>query len=128
MREDQVPEEHRSSTVLRRLPWKSPDGKPCFLSTADNTSVLSRLADNVEMAYMRIGAYLLPGAKEVLNDKHADCSQLRYSLAQVVASLEEVLWVAEVRGERLPTPEDHDPDDAEACKCNPATDRGGDCR
>ena len=33
---------------LRLLPWSSPDGKPCFLSTDDPASHLSRLADEME--------------------------------------------------------------------------------
>ncbi|MYZ33980.1 UTRA domain-containing protein [Streptomyces sp. SID4917] len=32
----------------RLLPWADPEGKPCYLSTDDNGSVISRLADEIE--------------------------------------------------------------------------------
>lgn len=42
-------------TQLRLLPWSGVDGKPCFLSTNDANSHLSRLADNTEEIRATLG-------------------------------------------------------------------------
>ncbi|GAA0462519.1 hypothetical protein GCM10009544_26240 [Streptomyces stramineus] len=39
----------------RLLPWEAPEGKPCFLSSADGQGVMSRYADSIEAAQMITG-------------------------------------------------------------------------
>lgn len=43
---------------LRLLPWPGPEGKPCFLSTDDNSGHLSRLADSAEAVQLGVAAEL----------------------------------------------------------------------
>ncbi|MFI9207138.1 hypothetical protein ACIGW7_03175 [Streptomyces sp. NPDC053253] len=89
---------------LRLLPWSGPDGKPCFLSTADSNSHLSRLADNTEAIQLDLAAELLDHASEVLGDKEAAPEELRALTEDLAESLRDTLRVAESRGHRLPLP------------------------
>lgn len=86
---------------LRLLPWTTPEGKPCFLSSDNDEGVLSRLADGVEAAQTSTGAEVLGGAKAVLADPQVGARELRFALAQVTEVLGDVLRVAESRGARL---------------------------
>ncbi|MEU7132955.1 GntR family transcriptional regulator [Streptomyces sp. NPDC046261] len=90
----------------RRLPWDTADGKPCFLSTAAEGGVLSRIADDVEAEQTDTAAEVLAGAKTVLADSQAATHKLRFALARVTESLGDVLRVAQSRGARLPAPDD----------------------
>ncbi|MEV5346264.1 hypothetical protein [Streptomyces achromogenes] len=87
---------------LRLLPWTSPDGKPCYLSTDHDDSRLSRLADDVEAAQLRSGEQVLAGARAVLADRAAGERAVRFALTRAGESLEEVLRIAHSRGARLP--------------------------
>ncbi|MEU5418756.1 GntR family transcriptional regulator [Streptomyces sp. NPDC020799] len=113
-RQAALPEtENCVGSALRRLPWDSPEGKPCFLSAACADGALSRLADSVETEQTTAGAEVLTGAQAVLADADAGDQQLRFALVRAAESLGEVLRVAKSRGARLSVP-DHDesgPDD-----------------
>ncbi|MDN3259760.1 hypothetical protein QWJ26_08015 [Streptomyces sp. CSDS2] len=87
---------------LRLLPWTSPDGKPCYLSTDPDDSRLSRLADDVEAAQLRSGEQVLAGARAVLADRAAGERAVRFALTRAGESLEEVLRIAHSRGARIP--------------------------
>ncbi|CAL9305871.1 hypothetical protein [Streptomyces sp. SudanB182_2057] len=87
---------------LRLLPWTSPEGKPCYLSTDDDGSRLSRLADDVEAAQLRSGEQVLAGARAVLADRAAGERAVRFALTRAGESLEEVLRIAHSRGARIP--------------------------
>ncbi|MBK0376394.1 sulfatase [Streptomyces californicus] len=87
---------------FRLLPWRSLDGKACYLSTADPNSRLSRLADEMEEDQIDSGGVVLEGAREVLADEAAGEVAVRFALTQAVLSLGEVLVVARSRGQRLP--------------------------
>ncbi|MFI1225603.1 MULTISPECIES: sulfatase [unclassified Streptomyces] len=87
---------------LRLLPWRSDEGKPCYLSTGDPNSRFSRLADEMEEEQIECGNVVLEGAQEVLADGSAGEVALRFALTQAVLSLREVLVVAHSRGRRLP--------------------------
>ncbi|WP_405448157.1 hypothetical protein OG399_20135 [Streptomyces achromogenes] len=87
---------------LRLLPWTSPDGKPCYLSTDHDDSRLSRLADDVEAAQLRSGEQVLAGARAVLADRAAGERAVRFALTRAGESLEEVLRIAHSRGARIP--------------------------
>ncbi|MEU6981349.1 hypothetical protein [Streptomyces sp. NPDC046371] len=90
---------------LRLLPWSTPDGKPCYLSTDENGGPLSRLADRTEAAQLSAGAELLEHAEEVLTDAQAEPDDLRLLAADLAGTLQDVLRVAMSRGHRLPTPD-----------------------
>lgn len=47
----------------RLLPWTSPEGKPCYLST-DGRGYLSTLADSMETVQLGMGHELLEYARE----------------------------------------------------------------
>ncbi|WP_406014879.1 hypothetical protein OG520_26555 [Streptomyces sp. NBC_00984] len=89
---------------MRLLPWPSPEGKPCFLSTDDNSGHLSRLADNIEAVQLGMTAELLEHASEVLGDEEAEPEELRHLATDLTEALHNVLRVATSRGQRLPIP------------------------
>ena len=86
---------------LRLLPWKTPDGRPCYLSTDNPHGRISRLADEMEADQLECGQDVVAGAAAVLADEKAGETALRFALTQVIASLREVLAVAHSRGKRL---------------------------
>src|SRR5690606_1671678 len=49
----------------RLLPWTTPDGRPCYLST-DGRGYLSTLADSIEAVQLGMGEELLEHAREAL--------------------------------------------------------------
>jgi hypothetical protein len=79
---------------MRLLPWAGADGKPCYLSTDDPGSLLSRLADDVEAAQLASAEQVLAGAKAVLGDPKAGERAVRFALTRAVESLGDVLRVA----------------------------------
>ncbi|MDD9376939.1 hypothetical protein M8Z33_09720 [Streptomyces sp. ZAF1911] len=87
---------------LRLLPWSGPDGKPCFLSAADNAGYLSRLADNTEEVQLGLGVELLDHALEVLAEVEADLDELRLLATDLTGALRDAVRVATSRGHRLP--------------------------
>lgn len=87
---------------VRLLPWSSPEGKPCFLSTDDRGGCLSRVADNVESAQLAMAVQLLDHAADMLPDHKATSTQLRFLAARMAESLRDVHRIAESRGARLP--------------------------
>ncbi|MFD8059872.1 sulfatase [Streptomyces cyaneofuscatus] len=93
------------TSQLRLLPWRSPEGKPCYLSTSDPNSRISRLADEMEEEQIECGNVVLEGAQEVLADQAAGEVVVRFALTRAVLSLRDVLLIAHSRGERLPDPE-----------------------
>ncbi|MEV7427079.1 hypothetical protein [Streptomyces sp. NPDC091212] len=95
---------------LRLLPWSSPEGKPCFLSTDGRGGMVSRFADDVEEAQTSVAAEVREDAIAVLTDRKARAGDLRLALARVTDALGDVLRVAESRGARLPLPDDDDGD------------------
>ncbi|MGW3660003.1 hypothetical protein ACWD6R_32105 [Streptomyces sp. NPDC005151] len=89
---------------LRLLPWSGPEGKPCFLSTDDNSSHLSHLADNIEAVLLGMTAELLEHAAEVLGDEAAEPEELQLLPTDLTGALHDVLRVAASRGYRLSIP------------------------
>ncbi|MEU1800038.1 hypothetical protein [Streptomyces sp. NPDC019937] len=86
---------------LRLLPWSSPEGKPCYLSTDDDNSRLSRRADEIEALQLDMGAQLLSHAKVLLDDEKVGIGELRFLARRLVEALTDALRVAESRGGRL---------------------------
>ncbi len=89
----------------RLLPWTTPEGKPCYLSTDSDDSLLSRLADDVEAAQLASGEQVLTGARAVLADPKAGEYSVRFALTRAVESLADALRIAASRGARLPVRE-----------------------
>ncbi|MFB7188654.1 hypothetical protein ACFCZT_25810 [Streptomyces sp. NPDC056230] len=89
---------------MRLLPWSSPEGKPCFLSTDDNSGHLSRLADSTEAVQLGMAAELLEHASEVLGDEEAEPEELRNLATDLTGALHNMILVATSRGHRLPIP------------------------
>ncbi|MCX5272687.1 hypothetical protein [Streptomyces virginiae] len=86
---------------LRLLPWSGPDGKPCFLSSDDGTSFLSRLADNAEENQLASGTELLDRALKVLADPETEPDELRLLASDLTGALQDAIRVATSRGRRL---------------------------
>ncbi|MGW1745449.1 hypothetical protein ACWCRD_07510 [Streptomyces sp. NPDC002092] len=86
---------------LRLLPWTTPEGKPCYLSTDRGDSKLSLLADDVEAAQLDSGEQVLAGARAVLADPKAGERAVRFALTRAAESLEDVIRVAVSRGGRV---------------------------
>ncbi|MFF2513323.1 hypothetical protein [Streptomyces sp. NPDC058086] len=85
---------------LRLLPWTTPEGKPCYLSTDSDGSRLSLLADDIEAAQLDSGEQVLAGAKAILADPKAGERAVRFALTRATESLTDVLRIAISRGER----------------------------
>ncbi|MEF9904871.1 hypothetical protein [Streptomyces sp. P9-A2] len=90
-----------SPSPLRLLPWTTPEGNPCYLSTDSSQSRLSLLADDVEADQLDSGEQVLGGARAVLRDPEAGERALRFALTRATESLEDVLRVAVSRGGRI---------------------------
>lgn len=95
----------KAHSELRLLPWSGPDGKPCYLSTDDDSSRLSRLADTTEAAQLGVGQELLEHAMEVIADAESGPTELRLLAVDLTEALRDALRVAVSRGHRLPTPD-----------------------
>lgn len=91
-----------SHDELRLLPWSGLEGKPCFLSTDDDSSRLSRLADTLETAYLDQAAEVLDLAVELLSLPQPQLIDLRAAFVNLTEALGQALRVAESRGRRLP--------------------------
>ncbi|OEV04018.1 hypothetical protein AN219_37550 [Streptomyces nanshensis] len=90
---------------LRRLPWDTPSGNACYLSTDNPYGLLSTMADEVEAEMLRDGTKVLNGAKAVISDPKAGEEALRRALKSATEALHDVLRVAESRGTQLSLPE-----------------------
>ncbi|GGV15308.1 hypothetical protein GCM10010275_65810 [Streptomyces litmocidini] len=89
---------------FRLLPWSGPDGKPCYLSTDDDNSHLSRLADKTEALHLGLAAELLDYVADVLGRDELDLQELSALAADLTEALRSTLRVAESRAHRLLAP------------------------
>ncbi|MFH9988843.1 hypothetical protein [Streptomyces luteogriseus] len=85
---------------MRLLPWTGSDGKPCYLSTDDPGSPLSRLADDLEAAQLASAEQVVAEAGAVLDDPKAGERAVRFALTRAVESLTDVLRIALSRDPR----------------------------
>ncbi|WP_052424466.1 hypothetical protein [Streptomyces fulvoviolaceus] len=95
-------DERPTTGGLRLLPWTTPEGKTCYLSSDSGDGMLSLLADDVEAAQLDSGSQVLTGARAVLADPKAGERAVRFALTRATECLEDVLRVAVSRGERIP--------------------------
>ncbi|RNG27791.1 hypothetical protein [Streptomyces botrytidirepellens] len=86
---------------LRLLPWTTPDGKPCYLSSGDADSRMNRRADEVEALQLDMGTELLAHARALLGARTAHDGELRYLAQRLTEALRDALRIAESRGDRL---------------------------
>lgn len=86
---------------LRLLPWSGPEGKPCYLSTDDDNSRLSRKADEIEALQLDMGAQLLGHAGALLGNEKVGLVELRFLACRLTEALRDALRVAESRGGRI---------------------------
>ncbi|MFE0137226.1 hypothetical protein ACFWY6_37565 [Streptomyces sp. NPDC059037] len=98
--------------TTRLLPWSTPEGNPCYLSS-DGSGYLARVADNIESVQLGMAGDLLDHVAELLNDGKATADQLRFTLACMSQALRDTKRIADSRGARLPVPDD-DPDSVDA--------------
>ncbi|CAM5441901.1 hypothetical protein SXANM310S_06650 [Streptomyces xanthochromogenes] len=86
---------------LRLLPWSSPDGKPCFLSTGDPAGRLSRLADEMEVHQLDSASALVDQGLEMISDDETERPALEGLTTALIKALQATLRVAASRGHRL---------------------------
>ncbi|WP_112467746.1 hypothetical protein [Streptomyces triticisoli] len=92
----------RDGTPLRLLPWTTPEGAPCYLSTDDPRSRLSLLADELEADLLGSAEFVLSEARPLLADEASRARELRFTRVQLAAALADALRIAKSRGARLP--------------------------
>lgn len=88
--------------TLRLLPWTGPDGNPCYLSTDDDDSYLSRLADTLEAVQIDMAEDLLDHVHQALAADTPSELQLRLIVNYLTEALRDTLRVAESRAARIP--------------------------
>jgi len=95
----------------RLLPWTTPDGHPCYLST-DGRGYLATLADGIEDVQLTMGQELLDHARGVLAPGARALTDVEYRwlACRLTEALSDALRVADSRGQRIPDL----PDTAEA--------------
>ncbi|MEV6421291.1 hypothetical protein [Streptomyces sp. NPDC051662] len=96
----------------RLLPWTSPEGKPCYLST-DGRGYLSTLADSIETVQLSMGQELLEHAREAAapGAPTLSATEFRWPACRLTEALADALRVANSRGQRLPAPEEEEGDE-----------------
>ncbi|MFG2656059.1 hypothetical protein [Streptomyces sp. NPDC048425] len=93
-----------SPNELRLLPWSGPEGKPCYLSSDDADSYLSRLADNTEAIQLGMAAELLEQAAGLLAEEKVAPNDMRLLAVDLAGALRTTLRTATSRGQRLSQP------------------------
>ncbi|MCX4963311.1 hypothetical protein OHA98_00480 [Streptomyces sp. NBC_00654] len=83
---------------LRLLPWSGPGDKPCYLSTDDPASYMSRLADGIEAAQLGTASELLEEASEALDNQATSLDEMRCLITELTEALRDVYRVATSRG------------------------------
>lgn len=85
-----------SPTGLRLLPWSTPDGRPCYLST-DGDGPVAALADEVEDTQLSTGDELLTHARAMLADPKIPLGEFRFLSARLAEALHDAIRVARSR-------------------------------
>ncbi|MBG0855377.1 hypothetical protein I2W78_26905 [Streptomyces spinoverrucosus] len=90
----------------RLLPWTSPEGKPCYLSS-DGRGYLSTLTDSIETVQLSMGQELLEYARDATapGAKTLSATEYRWLACRLTEALADTLRVAESRGQRIPDQE-----------------------
>ncbi|WP_069743730.1 hypothetical protein [Streptomyces sp. EN23] len=83
---------------LRLLLWSGPGDKPCYLSTDDPDSYMSRLADGIEAIQLDTASELLEEASEALDKPGTSLDDMRCLVKELTGALRDILRVATSRG------------------------------
>ncbi|QKW44463.1 hypothetical protein [Streptomyces microflavus] len=83
---------------LRLLPWSGPGDKPCYLSTDDPDSYMSRLADKIEAVQLGTSRELMEEAAEALDNQETSLDDMRHLVKELTGALRDVCRVATSRG------------------------------
>ncbi|MBB5128913.1 hypothetical protein FHS32_005690 [Streptomyces albaduncus] len=91
----------------RLLPWTSPEGKPCYLSS-DGRGYLSALADSIETVQLSMGQELLEYARDATAPgvKPLSATEYHWLACRLTEALADALRVADSRGQRIPDQEE----------------------
>ncbi|MGW2589068.1 hypothetical protein ACWCXC_02200 [Streptomyces sp. NPDC001515] len=98
-----------TTNELRLLPWSGSGGKPCYLSTDDPDSYMSRLADNIEAIQLGAARELLDEASEALGDQDMSLDDMQCLVGEMTGALRDILRVATSRGRLRATGEPSEP-------------------
>lgn len=94
-----------SGAPLRLLPWSGEGDRPCYLRTdGEDSTTLTRLADNLESVQLGMAETLLGYVEKALSDGEVSETELGGMVAALRQALRDVVRVAECRGGRLPVP------------------------
>lgn len=92
-----------SPSIVRLLPFGGPEGKTAHLITDGSPTLLSLLADNIENQQIEAAAALVALTRAVLDGPgNPTAAELRLFLERLADCTDNVLRVAESRGQRIP--------------------------
>ncbi|MFF2716478.1 hypothetical protein [Streptomyces sp. NPDC058011] len=92
-----------SPNELRLLPWSGPEGKPCYLSTDDPDSYMSRLADSIEAIQLGTASELVEEASEAVDNQNTSLDEMRCLVKELTGALRDIFRIATSRGQLLAT-------------------------
>ncbi|WP_435883160.1 hypothetical protein [Streptomyces microflavus] len=90
---------------MRLLPWTNDFGAPCWLSTANPDSRISRMADEVEASMIASAEEVLAEARDLLAESVVGEQELRFAGTRLAESLGDTLRIAASRVARLESAE-----------------------
>jgi DNA-binding XRE family transcriptional regulator len=92
---------------MRLLPWTGEDGRPAYLSSVDDSSFLSRLADDLEARQLGMAEDLQGFVDTAIEKAKPSETELRSMVAQLSQALRDARRVADSRGDRLPAQDEN---------------------
>ncbi|MEU3128398.1 hypothetical protein ABZ804_09480 [Streptomyces sp. NPDC047726] len=98
-----------SPNELRLLPWSGPEGKPCYLSTDDPDSYMSRLADSIEAIQLDTASELVEEASEAVDNQNTSLDEMRCLVKELTGALQDVYRVATSRSHLRATSDPREP-------------------
>jgi hypothetical protein len=88
---------------MRRLPWTTAEGFPCYVP--QGAGIINELADIVEADIIRTAVDEGAGAVLLAEESDTTRDDLRSAVRFLACALDDVVKVAELRAERIPTEE-----------------------
>ncbi|MFF4286883.1 hypothetical protein ACWCXK_09105 [Streptomyces sp. NPDC001739] len=88
------PVEPAAPQMMRVLPWRTWDDRPCFLLTDESGGPVSDLADSIEEMQLDIGEELLRHARAMHADPKVPDREFRYLSRRLAEALGDALRVA----------------------------------
>ncbi|MFD7231324.1 hypothetical protein [Streptomyces sp. NPDC059881] len=87
----------------RLLPWRGPEGKPCYV-IGDGHGPVSRLADQIEAVQLGLAGQLLDQVQSPLDEPDVTPVELHTLVTHLSEALSDVLRIVKSRGH---SPGDH---------------------